>query len=224
MSAAWLKLITILCLFSTALSDPESGGVVWRDVGGSVTIQCRNTASAQERLSLEKGLSQDEILNKDRDSKKITIAKAFRDRLQLDGEFPSLNIFIRNLTTDDMGPYWCVYKKYDNASRQIKTEKGKGSVLLVVRDQERMAVIGDASEKTKQCEPSDKNLVLLSVVISAAILLGIIIGFLIWIVLKTKASRSTRSTVKPRNPTNDVYEDMRGTRRLLKMSTCKPRT
>ncbi|XP_027140565.1 uncharacterized protein LOC104929808 [Larimichthys crocea] len=215
MSAAWLKLITILCLFSTALSGPESGGVVWTDVGGSVTIQCRDTAD-KESLSLEKGLSQEEILNKDRDSEKITIAKGFRDRLQLDGEFPNLNIFIRNLTTDDMGPYWCVYKKYDTTASQIKTVKGKGSVLLVVRDQERMAVIGDASEKTKQCDSSDKNLVLLSVVISAAILLGIIIGFLIWIVLKTKAlrsTRSTRSTVKPRNTTNDVYEDMRGTLR-----------
>lgn len=110
----------------------ESGGVVWTDVGGSVTIQCRDTAD-KESLSLEKGLSQEEILNKDRDSEKITIAKGFRDRLQLDGEFPNLNIFIRNLTTDDMGPYWCVYKKYDTTASQLKTEKGKGSVLLVVR-------------------------------------------------------------------------------------------
>ncbi|KAG8007027.1 hypothetical protein GBF38_023146 [Nibea albiflora] len=202
MSAARIQLITILCLFSTALSGPESGGVVWKDPGGSITIQCTATTKDHEHLSLEKGLTpSDQILYKDKDSNQEVKATGFKDRLQLHGQFHNLSIYIKNLTAADTGLYWCIYSMYNPKAGQVQKEC-KASLLLVVR------------ESPRHCDPSDKNLVLLSVVISAAILLGIIIGFLIWIVLKTKAMRSARSTAKPRRTAaNDVYEDMRGTMR-----------
>ncbi|XP_076609266.1 uncharacterized protein LOC143334375 [Chaetodon auriga] len=199
MCAVWLKLVTILCLSCTALTGPESGGVVWRDFGGSVTIQCRSPEQDQESLSLKKGLGEDEILFKESNSEKPTISSEFTSRLELHGVFPSMDIFIKNLTSADTGPYWCTYTKFDQMTSQRVTMKGTGSVLLVVTD------------TMKQCDPENKNLVLVSVVISAAVLLGIIMGFFIWIILKTK---TLRSTVKPRHTTtNDVYEDMRGTLR-----------
>ncbi|XP_070837871.1 uncharacterized protein [Chaetodon trifascialis] len=199
MCAVWLKLVTILCLSCTALTGPESGGVVWKDFGGSVTIQCRSSDKDQESLYLKKGFGEDEILFKESNSETQTISKEFTSRLELHGVFPSMDILIKNLTSADTGPYWCIYSKFDQTSSRPISMKGAGSVLLVVTD------------AVKPCEPENKNLVLVSVVISAAVLLGIIMGFLIWIILKTK---TLRSTVKPRHATtNDVYEDMRGTLR-----------
>ncbi|XP_041813461.1 uncharacterized protein LOC121621176 [Chelmon rostratus] len=199
MCAVWFKLVTILCLSSTALTGPESGGVVWRDFGGSVTIQCRSPDPDQEFLTLKRGLGEDHVLVIENDTSKNTISKEFTGRLQLHGVFPSVDILIRNLTSGDTGPYWCFYSKFDLKSSQSVSKKGSGSVLLVVAD------------TVKKCEPEKQNLVLVSVVISAAVLLGIIMGFLIWIILKTK---TLRSTVKKRHVTsNDVYEDMRGTLR-----------
>ncbi|XP_070778969.1 T-cell antigen CD7-like [Enoplosus armatus] len=200
MSAVWLKFITILCLSCEALSDPGSSGVVWRDFGGTVTIQCRSPEPNQEFLSLKMGLSEENtVLYKDRNSDKTTIATEFTGRLQLNGEFPNVDILIKNLTSNDTGPYWCEYKRFDQKFSKVVIKKGEGSVLLVVKD------------TAQQCEPSNKNLILVPVAISAAVLVIIFIIFLILIIHKTKA---LRTTVKPRRViTNDVYEDMRGTLR-----------
>ncbi|XP_044038246.1 uncharacterized protein LOC122869371 [Siniperca chuatsi] len=205
MSAVWLNLITILCVSCTALSNPESSGVVWKDVGGAVTIQCRPPELNQEMLNLRKGLNEDiQVLFKESNSDKNTIATEFTSRLQLNGEFPNVDILIKNLTSGDTGPYWCEYKRFDPKSSQVVTIKGEGSVLLVVTD-------GPHQDTAQQCETSSKNLVLVPVVISAAVLLGILTVFFIWLIFKTK---TLRTTVTPRHvATNDVYEDMRGTLR-----------
>ncbi|XP_073351089.1 uncharacterized protein [Pagrus major] len=202
MSAVWLKVITILCLSCTALSGPERGGVVWRDLGGTVTIQCRTSESDQQSMSLKKGLKEDyEVLFTEGNPAKDTIAKELTGRLQVHGAFPNLSILIKNLTSDDTGPYWCIYSKFDLKSGQLIQKRDNGSVLLVVTD---------STNSMKQCDPATNELVLVSVVISAAVLLAIIMGLFIWII-KTKSSHST---VKPRRvANNDVYEDMRGTLR-----------
>ncbi|XP_030262503.1 T-cell antigen CD7-like isoform X1 [Sparus aurata] len=197
MSAVWLKLVTVLCFCCIALGT-ETGGVLWKKPGEPVTIQCR-TFSDQESLSLKKGLKEEhDVLFKEGNSAKDTIAKEFTGRLQSHGEFPNVSILIKNLTSGDTGPYWCIYTKFDPKSGQLIQMKGTGSVLLVVTD---------SSDSMKQCDPASNELVLVSVVISAAVLLGIIMGFFIWII-KTKSSRRT---AKPRRvANNDVYEDMRG--------------
>ncbi|XP_068574784.1 uncharacterized protein [Cebidichthys violaceus] len=201
MSAVYLKLITILCLSCTALSGSGSSGVVWRDFGEAITIQCRSPDKSQDSLSLKKGLSEklDHVLYKDGKSEKTTTATEFSNRVQLNGVFPNLDILIKNLTASDTGPYWCMYMKFDEKSFNKIEVKGNGSLLLVVTD------------STHQCDQSNNNnnnLILMSVGICAATLLGIIICFLIWIILKTKK----RTTKKPqRVANNEVYEDMRGT-------------
>ncbi|XP_070704501.1 uncharacterized protein [Pempheris klunzingeri] len=199
MSAVWLKLITILCLFCTVLSGPGSSGVVWKHFGETITIQCRYS-NKTEYLYLKRGLSEDLIFIKEYNSDKSNIVTGFGGRLQLNGVFPNLDILIKNLTSDDTGPYWCEYKRFDDNKHRAEITKGTGSVLLVVTD------------RAQTCEPSDKNVALVSVVICAAVLLGIIVtGLLIVIILKIKA---LCSKVKPRRvATSDVYEDMRGTRR-----------
>lgn len=198
MSAVWLKLITIICLSCTVLSGPGSSGVVWRDFGEAITIQCRPPQPDQEYLILQKGLSDEyKVLFLDGKSGKETTAKEFTDRLQLNGDFPNVDILIKNLTSEDTGLYCCMYKMYDPKSSQTLNTRGTGSVLLVVTD------------TVKPCDPSNNNLVLVSVLSCAAVLLCIIICLLIWIILKTKTLCNTK---KPRRvPTNDVYEDMRGT-------------
>ncbi|XP_031728138.1 uncharacterized protein LOC116397108 isoform X2 [Anarrhichthys ocellatus] len=173
MSAVYLKLTAVLCLSCTALSGTGSSGVVWRDFGEAFTIQCRYPQQGQSSLSLEQGLSERKlVLFKYRKSEKISTAEEFSGRLQLNGVFPNLDILIKNLTSNDTGTYWCMYNKFDGESTLNVKVQGSGSVLLVVTD-------------TRCDDQSDNNnLILVSVVICVATLLGIIICFLIWIILK----------------------------------------
>ncbi|XP_034751045.1 uncharacterized protein LOC117958646 isoform X2 [Etheostoma cragini] len=204
MSVFWLKLTTVICLYYAALSGPVNSEVVWRDSGEAVTIQCRCSDPNQEFLTLKKGLSEDyEVLYKDGNSEKDTIKKEFKARLQLNGVFPNVDIFIKNLTSNDTGPYWCEYKKFDPKFNEAMKMKGTGSILLVVTD--RPQQFADST-----CDPLENNLILVFVVICAALLIGIIMCLLIRIIiLKTKTLRTKKKTRKV--PTNDVYEDMRGT-------------
>ncbi|CAI5675232.1 unnamed protein product [Oreochromis niloticus] len=194
MSAVYL-FILILCLYGTARTAADGHGVVRINVGKQITIQCKS-ASNQDMLYLKKGLNEEEDIYFT-DSNKSTINQKFTDRLQFHGKLPNVDILIKNLTLDDTGPYWCVYKSTDQ-KYELKTTKGSGSVLLVVTDQ-----------RSECLEQSQSDLVLVTVVICAAVLIVVLTVFLIWIILKT---RPLRSTVKKRPvPVNDVYEDMRGT-------------
>ncbi|KAM8843896.1 uncharacterized protein AB9W97_022199 [Spinachia spinachia] len=194
MSASCLKLVATFCLCCSALSGPGNGGVVWRDVGGAVTIQCRPPETGQDFLSLKKGLSEEDVFFVDGKSGKITPPAGATGGLQLDGNFPDMDLFIHNLTHDDTGPYWCKYGKYDSHMEV----NGVGSVLLVVTD----------PRGPHRCEQPKDDLILVSLLICAAGLLLLLTGMLIWVVLKTKMCRP----MKPqRVPGSDVYEDMRAT-------------
>ncbi|XP_004558468.3 uncharacterized protein LOC101486811 isoform X2 [Maylandia zebra] len=196
MSAVCL-FILILCFYGTARTAADGYKVIQIKVGKQVTIQCKS-ASNQEMLYLKRGLNEEEDIFYLTDSKKSTINQKFTDRLQFHGQVPNVDILLKNLTLDDTGPYWCVYKMSSNY--KLKTSRGNGSVLLVVTES------GPAPVCTGQ---SQGDLVLVSVVICAAVLIVVLTVFLIWIIIKTKP---LRSTVKKRQvPVNDVYEDMRGT-------------
>ncbi|XP_005925547.1 uncharacterized protein LOC102304363 isoform X1 [Haplochromis burtoni] len=204
MSAVCL-FILILCLYGTARTaagKAETDGyeVIRKKVGQQVTIQCRS-ASNQEMLYLKRGLNEEEDIFC-LTLQKSTINQKFTDRLQFHGPFPNVDILLKNLTLDDTGPYWCVYKVSSNY--ELKTSRGNGSVLLVVTES------GPAPSPRPVCTgQSQGDLVLVSVVICAAVLIVVLTVFLIWIIIKTKP---LRSTVKKRQvPVNDVYEDMRGT-------------
>ncbi|XP_074553381.1 uncharacterized protein LOC141809992 isoform X2 [Halichoeres trimaculatus] len=195
MSAVCLKLLTILSVCCTALSASESSGAIWKDPGDSITIQCRFPTKDQSYMYLKKGLNDFDVFFRQKGSEKDTIATGFKSRLQTHGVFPNVDILIRNLTSDDTDPYWCEYQKISMSPQKTK---GQGSVLLVV----------NRESTAQQCGEPNKDLVLVSVVISAVVLLGILLAFFVWII-KTKA---LRTTVKPqRVSNNDVYEDMRGT-------------
>nr|XP_004558467.2 uncharacterized protein LOC101486811 isoform X1 [Maylandia zebra] len=205
MSAVCL-FILILCLYGTARTaagKAETDGyeVIRIKVGKQVTIQCKS-ASNQEMLYLKRGLNEEEDIFYLTDLKKSTINQKFTDRLQFHGQVPNVDILLKNLTLDDTGPYWCVYKMTSNY--ELKASRGNGSVLLVVTES------GPAPSPRPVCTgQSQGDLVLVSVVICAAVLIVVLTVFLIWIIIKTKP---LRSTVKKRQvPVNDVYEDMRGT-------------
>nr|XP_046270881.1 uncharacterized protein LOC124073031 isoform X2 [Scatophagus argus] len=201
MSATWLKLITIFCLSCGS----ESGGVVYRNIGESLTIQCRSNETDEEFLHLKRGLNEDDVLVKEHNLEPKAISKEFTGRLQLNGKFPNIDILIKNVTLQDLGPFWCMYSKFVKKTSEYKMNKRSGSVLLVVTD------TTDTTSTTVKghgkCETGHNDLILGSIVISAVVLLGVVMIFFIWIIKK-----SLRSTAKPRSvPTNDVYEDMRGT-------------
>nr|XP_020472110.1 uncharacterized protein LOC109969520 [Monopterus albus] len=206
MSLVWLKLVTILCLSCTSLKAREGSNVVWKDYGSSITIQCRSHQTNLACLSVKKGLlSEEEIFYQMGRSPPI-ISDKIKDRVQLNGAFPNVDILIKNLTVEDTGPYWCSYVEMGGKSSDLLNVKSKGSVLLVVKEKPT-----PTTDPSKTCNSSNNNLVLVSVVISAAVLAGIIMVTLVWVIIKT---RSLRTAVKPRRvTTNDVYEDMRGTLR-----------
>lgn len=107
--------------------------MVWKRFGEAITIQCRPFQKSEEYLTLKMGLREEfQIIHTENESKKVVIAPPFKERVQINQEFANVDIFIKNLTSNDTGPYWCVYKKFDVVSSQIVETKGNGSVLLVV--------------------------------------------------------------------------------------------
>nr|XP_057905646.1 uncharacterized protein LOC131103395 [Doryrhamphus excisus] len=199
MSAVWLRLlIGIFCFsYTSQAATVHTDGVIWRQSGDSMTIQCRSSQTGRLYLYLRKGLSKDfEVLYKA--SQKNTVSEKYAGRLQVTGAVASVDIVISNLTHEDTGPYWCVYEMFDSRSYETTGAIGTGSVLLVVTDEQ-------------QCDQPNKNLLLVTAVVSAAVLFGVFIAFLLWIIPKIKrwhAKMVPRHTVS-----TDVYEDMRATLR-----------
>lgn len=191
MSALWLRFLSVLCLPCAALSSSEEGGVVWKELGGSITIQCRTAAKEQKILNLKRGLQKDPIFAINNDWTSIIRASKVENRTLVKGTFPNLNITITNLVMEDTGPYWCFYSMF---GKTMETKEGKGAVLLVVKERQ-------------QCAAENTHLYQAAMVGSAALLFIIIVGILLWIILKTR-TRTARRVI-----TNDVYEDMRGTLR-----------
>lgn len=109
----------------------EKGGVVWKDLGESINITCRISDPQQSLLSLRRGLRRNEVLSTSKfNSDRTTISTEVKNRLEVSGHFPSLNLVISNLTMEDTGPYWCEYSEVGNT---LFTKDGDGAVLLVVR-------------------------------------------------------------------------------------------
>lgn len=207
-----LRLLTVfyICI-SMALCDK----VVWRNTGESITIQCRCQYEVYS-ISLKKGLTKDEdIFYKTKKSDKNSFA--YPSRSSVYENFPSFDIIIKNVTKNDTGVYWCMYSKYNQTIRRTETVEGDGSVLLVVTDPINKAgkstaadiAMVDKSASDEQCIQSHQSLVMTSVVISATLL---IIFFVVLLLLVLRKVRHLKVKNKPRPaPSNDVYEDMRGT-------------
>lgn len=166
-----LRFLPILCLcISQALCNQESSSVIWTNTGQSVTIQCRSSASDLQNISLKKGIHRETDISFKHKTGTITIADNIKDRMQLNGNFPNLDFLLKNLTSDDTGVYWCLYKEFDAKSGTTAVIEGQGSVLLVVTDP-----TGEVDKSTApDCDQPNKELVLTSVVISSAVLLTII--------------------------------------------------
>ncbi|XP_041851652.1 uncharacterized protein si:ch211-188c18.1 [Melanotaenia boesemani] len=204
MSSLHLTIITLLGLYFTGLNDAEKKGVVWKQVGEDITIQCRGS-NDYEFLSLFQGLNKTVRLLFTEKSKKVLFGEEIKERSQTNGDFPNVDILIKNLTLNDIGPYYCEYKKIGEKGNQ-KIINGQGSVLLVVT--------GEPHQGNKQeCGPSDQSLVIVSVVIAGTVLLVIVAALFIWITLKFQTRSKSATRKSKHNVTNDVYEDMRGTLR-----------
>ncbi|XP_017161576.1 uncharacterized protein LOC103469283 [Poecilia reticulata] len=205
MSAVWVKISTILCLCYTA----EMKGVQWKEVGQSITIQCRSS-SDQDRLSLTMGLNETEIVGINKKPHKEIIREGMKERVQTSGTFPNIQILIKYLRENDTGPYWCSYSKTEDVTYQQKIMKGDGSVLLVVTEK-RQETPPPSDDPQKKCEGPDTNMVLVGVAIAVGVLLVMMLGFILF----THKTKSSDNAIKPRRVAagNDVYEDMRGTLR-----------
>lgn len=165
-----------------------------------MTIQCRTETKDVESLTVKSGIHESDLffIHKAK-QESPTIRDIFQGRFQYRGDFPNMDILIKDLFLNDTGPYWCLYQKRNGIKRQMETLKGKGSVLLVV------------SDVHKECPPPYEDKFLVAITVAAAVLFCILAGFILWLILKTK---TFCCSAKPRPvPTNEVYEDMRATLR-----------
>ncbi|XP_061702451.1 uncharacterized protein LOC133514639 [Syngnathoides biaculeatus] len=190
-------LLSVLCLLCTARAETvENNRVIWKQVGETVSFQCRSSEQDLTGMSLFQGLKKEfKVLYSASD--KNTIAHQFEGRLWREGTLPNVDVVISNLTTKDTGVYRWEYEGFDVQKSELKKVDGNGPLLLVVTAE-------------KQCaKPS--NLLLVTLVVSAAVLFGVLVVFLLWIIPKIKKWRA-KYAPGHRN-TSDVYEDMRATLR-----------
>ncbi|KAJ0001463.1 hypothetical protein NQD34_006483 [Periophthalmus magnuspinnatus] len=192
-------------VFCISASTTLCTQVEWKNAGASITIKCgfkNKDASSITVMKVMKGLNKNiNFFYKMRDKKTIL---AFSDRTKTYGTFPNFQILLTNLTINDTGVYWCMYR-----DEIMKEADGDGSLLLVVRDPIHG---GDKrTDSTESCNPTepDKNLILTSVVISSTVLFAIFVALLLLAIRKIKYFRGENKS-RP-VPRNDVYEDMRST-------------
>uniref|UniRef100_A0A3Q1FLY5 Immunoglobulin domain-containing protein n=1 Tax=Acanthochromis polyacanthus TaxID=80966 RepID=A0A3Q1FLY5_9TELE len=183
------------------------------DVGESVTIQCR-TSAEQDSLYLKMGLSKDiDVFFTEKDTGKNTISTQYKHRLQSNGAFPNVDILIKNLTANDTGPYWCMYKAFDRKTSKQTATDGSGSVLLVVTREPRCFIY----HSTKPHNPAFNSNFLKQTLKITSHTFYILNKSVKMLLLLDNSSRDVPFQIKclimaPRRlPTNDVYEDMRGT-------------
>lgn len=130
--------------------------MIWTNTGQSVTIQCRSSASDLQNISLKKGIHRETDISFKHKTGTITIADNIKDRMQLNGNFPNLDFLLKNLTSDDTGVYWCLYKEFDAKSGTTAVIEGQGSVLLVVT--------GESEQQDSQLDKTEMEELLFEVV------------------------------------------------------------
>lgn len=102
----------------------------WKDLGGLITIHCKSPFSKDVSLNIKKGLHKADVFSTDKTQWMVTTE--LKPRLTFDiGDFPNVDITIKNLSVEDTGPYWCLYSTI--YSRELVELEGNGSVLLVVK-------------------------------------------------------------------------------------------
>ncbi|XP_077590952.1 uncharacterized protein LOC144208802 [Stigmatopora nigra] len=196
MSLASLGFISILCWFYTTQAKNVENEVLWRIVGESASIHCR-LGQSDSTMTLFRGLKKNFLILNIHQSQKETIHDDFSGRLRVEGKPPMVTVHLSNLTKEDTGPYWCDYEWFDKIRMEQRKAAGEGSVLLVIKDL--------AKDKC------DKSLLLVTIVISVAVLIGVSIAFILWIIPKI---RKKNENYKMNNSVhNELYEDMRGRRR-----------
>lgn len=98
-----------------------------------MTIQCRTETEDVQSLTVKSGINERDLFFIHKENQENpTIRDIFQARFQHRGNFPNMDILIKDLFLNDTGPYWCSYQKRNHIKRQMETLKGKGSVLLVV--------------------------------------------------------------------------------------------
>ncbi|XP_017161699.1 uncharacterized protein LOC108166493 [Poecilia reticulata] len=199
MSAVWVKICAILCLCYAA----EMKEVVWREVGESVTIQCRSRTNKDLSLHFKRGLWEDmdiaQITNELRlargekermkfTERKLEEVKNMIDRVEFNGKYPNVDFLLKNLSVDDTGAYWCLYLK--DVSNTRKMMKGDGSVIVVVKE--------NSYARAEAMQGSDVptmnmpwHVPLVYAVPAAVLFLGIILSFIIWIKRRTESADIT---------------------------------
>lgn len=120
-----------MCCFWSLLEG--SSEALWKTPGKDMTIQCRTETMDVQSLTVKSGIHESDLFFIHKANQESpTIRDIFQGRFQYHGNFPNMDILIKDLFLNDTGPYWCLYQKRNHIKRQMETLKGKGSVLLVV--------------------------------------------------------------------------------------------
>lgn len=134
-----VRLYEVTVMFYVCVDNNE---VQWKNKGGYITIQCRTSEPNQESLDVKKGIRREvSVFYQWNQLKKETTGDVFKGRLQTHGQFPNIDILIKNLSYADTGPYWCDYPKFDKDSMKTIFAKSSGSVLLVVKGEHHILLL-----------------------------------------------------------------------------------
>ncbi|KAL6455745.1 hypothetical protein MHYP_G00355960 [Metynnis hypsauchen] len=170
-------------------------------VGEKATVQCTTLKTPQDGVYMYQQLGTDEkaltYLYKDGT---FTPRQAFKGRLETNYKLETFEVSILNVTTKDIGVYWCVFNKEDKNFDSIE------KTLLMVSGKEKEC---DEKEEKKQ---ENTTLALIIVCVGAAFLMMFATIILLWLIPRMKRCCERGNFAPPRSAADGVYEDMRGRR------------
>ncbi|CAB1344671.1 unnamed protein product [Coregonus sp. 'balchen'] len=186
-------------------SDPYSvstkGGqtILWVNTGAQFTMNCSTTLKDQDGMYLYVGLDRDrEVLYYHQRDSKMTARKGYWDRVKTEGPMDQLTITIINLTIEDTGVYWCVYKKVNKSTFENLPCPTATAVTLTP--------FHPADEKP--CLSGWVNIIIITSILT--ILLCAVI-FLIWVAPQVKRC-CNQGGYTPQVFPDSIYVDMRKNR------------
>ncbi|XP_029545125.1 uncharacterized protein LOC115147187 [Salmo trutta] len=204
----------LLFYFSFNKLTTAAEAILWVKTGEKFTMKCSTTLKDQDGMYLYVGLDRDrEVLYYYQRDSKLTPRRPYWDRVKTEGPVDQLTITVSNLTIEDTGVYWCVYTKFNGTTYENYINQGRGSNLVVVKDDALQLPCPTAIAVTltpfhpaneKSCPSGAENIIIITSILTTLMCAVILFA---WVAPWVKRC-CNQGGYTPQAFPDSVYEDM----------------